>query len=354
MSWFLYGRKRLAAVHLFTCCGVWTSIAGVDADAKTPSTHTQQICRRYYTVTALKRIVKSLGTLDMHKNTKLVEALVTDADNAFVFEHPRIVDCWQQMQTTQSLKPFMRLWKEIKTYRFLDDQQLAREFAIFATCLGRAVPLKRSRVLPPTYNPELLKATTATEVGTTSVAFRFYQLHRLEAALKTVKDNKIIDTALLASKFEDHGDTTTFENRLSFRHPRIRSCTHDIVDTQSAAPIYRLCQEFRSFYFVGDTQFITELLTLIFLFQRYLLCQKNQKGTRSMLSQCDLVEQWYKKIDRIGIQEQIDVVDSMSALINSEPVVQKKQSVSLMTIVKNAVLVKYVIDLLVLASRYVT
>jgi len=73
-----------------------------------------------------------------------------------------------------------------------------------------------------------------------------------------------------------------------------------------------------------------------------------------MLSQCDLVEHWYKKIDGFSIQEQIDVVDSMSALLNTESIAVKKQTISLISVIRNAVLVKQVIDLLLLVGRYIT
>jgi len=152
---------------------------------------------------------------------------------------------------------------------------------------------------------------TATNVGTRATAFRFYLIHRLEETLDVIKNKKSLDCPLFAYKFEDSAEGTLFEKFLTFRHPRIRRCIQEIEDSHTNDPLHNLCRDFRSFYYVGDFQFITELLQLIFVFQRYLMCQKNNKLNKPLFGQCDLVERWYKKISNQSIRELVDVVDGI-------------------------------------------
>jgi len=306
-------------------------------------------------VTVLTRTMKSLRDLDMQTNTGLAEALVTDADNIFLFEHPRIVDCWHRMRSKQTIQPLMRLWTQIKEYRSLEDIQLAQEFAAFVTCLERAIQLKHAKTNPVCGPPELADATTNnTDVGTRAVAFRFYLLHRLEATLETIKMEKDISLTLFSYKFKEHDEETVFERLVSFRHPRIRHCIQELLDTQTNAPIRRLCREFRSFYYVGDFPFVTELLQLIFLYQRYLMCQKQTGDKRSLLSQCDLVEHWYKKLSTQSITALVDMVDGMDALSNAALSTIKKNSLSMSSFIRGIVFVKHAIDLLQFISRFIS
>jgi len=97
------------------------SVASTQLVCVEVAAQTELVCKRYYLVSALKRTAKTVRTLNMHTMAQLAEALVTDADGAFLFNHPQIIDCWQRMMSNHSVKPLMRLWERLREYRWIDD-----------------------------------------------------------------------------------------------------------------------------------------------------------------------------------------------------------------------------------------
>ncbi|HLE76639.1 MAG TPA: hypothetical protein VI521_02570 [Candidatus Babeliales bacterium] len=227
------------------------------------------------------------------------------------FNNATILRCIQKIETTQSLQPFYTMWKDVKRYKYLEDQSFALDITKLLFSIQHTLYTQTKQNKEPiSFDIDLyLKDSNYTEATT----IRQYHVERLSDIFSLLKTIKCSQKSLFE---EEHKDCDcTFITHHDFSNKSIRDCIAHIETQKSLDPLFELYEEFTHFKLIQDELFLREFTSLTFIVARNIFINNLktpptplQKRRKSHIAHI------YENLDKIPIEEILEAID----LLNKE------------------------------------
>ncbi|MGE0010351.1 MAG: hypothetical protein AB7F19_00110 [Candidatus Babeliales bacterium] len=272
---------------------------------------TQSVHQRYYYIARLSKVHELLKTL------QCTCPILTQEFQTLSYlapEHPRIIQCINELQTSRTCEPLLAVWQEIKAYKYLEDEQCIKEYSslvcIIAQQLITALQEKLSADDKKTLTILLNRATYENEaVNSPDIVYRYYIIKRLRKVMQLLKLYELMPLNCAISAYLP--DST---------HAKIAQCADAMEKSNTFAPLLTLLKEFECYQGLEDVASIYQMLHLILLVEQQVLVPQHLPDAHARFTASS------KSVESLSVEELLKSIDIMTAHL--EPYARKEKKVA--------------------------
>ncbi len=279
---------------LFCMDALWIE----EEDQVSLSPFTSAVHQRYYFIARLEPVHKLIKTLHC---SCIISVHDFESLTHIAPQHPKIIDCIRALQQDLTCDPLLELWHEVTSYKYLADDQFAKEYTTLVALVSHQLVTLMHDQLTPADQKVLSSLCTRApkkEIGSTDVAFRYYLLKRLKKVhmlLKQCSHASCVYT--ITSYLSDCTDK------------KVLQCARDIEACHSLEPLLQLLLEVEQFQSIENVTFIHELLQLILVTEQHILAPFYLPRKR------ELCAHYEHDIDGLSLEEMLKSIDILTAHI---------------------------------------
>lgn len=180
-------------------------------------------------------------------------------------QHPRLKQCLEIMQITQSCDPLLDLWQEICAYKYLSDDEFLDEYSsvvyVVIHQLSSAVQEKISPEDKAILSLLLNRATNEKkQLNSSDITYRYYLIKRLKKVTELLSLCQELSLKIVINSYLP-----------LCKLAKINDCSQEMEAKCSFKPLLILIDEFEQFQSINDLTFIYELLQLILVVEQHTL-----------------------------------------------------------------------------------
>lgn len=309
---------------------------------------TDHICRRWYLV---ERLTKPMDLIEQlytkHENQLLP---LQDLPVSFVVTDPLVKDCLQLLINGKSIEPVVQLWRQIRSFRNLDQETLPLDFVLFICILLRhsgiklhllnshddicqqiQTPYAQLTNLDTVHIIDLATRMTHylkgkkfacliqrsgegthpkfSEIGAKDISLRFCLVSRLKKTfdwLRILKNKKV---SFFKTMLTRNATTIVVDDYITLHHSRIVLCCKEMAQTESLAPFVALWKQFKQFEEIHDVEFLKDFLKLVFVTYHYLFLGNMVQKSQVIDSLVQEMFRWSTVLNDYSLIQILEVID---------------------------------------------
>ncbi len=266
-----------------------------------------QFCEKYYQrsyfVLRLEQIIELIKKIDKKP--------FAFTFNQAQFDNKLVLECIEQIEQTNSLQPFYKLWKNTRRYKYLEDESFALNVTRLIFTIQHVIYTNtRHADSGNIFDIELhLSCSSYTEATT----IRKYHAKRLSETFNFLKTIRCSKRSLFEEEHE--GCDCSFITHYQFTNPSILSCIKKMEENKSLEPLLKLYKEFTTYKLIQDDLFVREFTTLAFIVTRNIFIHNIQDPPTTLQKRAkNQVTHIYENLDKLPIDEILEAID----LLNDE------------------------------------
>ncbi len=262
------------------------------------STFCENYHQRAYCILRLQKIVNFV--IKNHRKHSLLSL------NKEGFSNSLIQQCAQEIQEKKSLSPFKKLWENIKHYKYLEDQNLIKEFTkllfrIQHSMLHHSSIQKKQAPFDINFS---LEGTTYTE----AITIRSYYAQRLAAKFQYLHD--VICTPSAFFDEQENNCNCHFVSHYTFQNKDIIECVSQMEKTQKLTPLLSLAKEFANYKLILNDIFLKEFIHITFIaFRNLYINNINLQKPLIQKSFTQFITNIYNNLDNLPLEEILEAID---------------------------------------------
>ncbi len=293
--------KQLIVISLLWSVHTLSSMDALwidEEDQVSISTFTSAVHQRYYFIARLEPVHNLIKAL--HCSCVITindfETLVHMAP-----QHPKIKHCIASLQQDLTCDPLLALWHEVTSYKYLTDDQFAKEYTTLVALVAHQLVMLMHDQLSPADQKILSSLCTRApkkEVSSTDVSFRYYLLKRLKKVHALLKQSAHIPCSY-----------TIIAYLPECTDKKVLQCAHDIETCHSLEPLLQILREIEQFQSIENVSFIHELLQLILVTEQHMLAPFYLPRKR------ELCAHYQHDVHGLSLEEMLKSIDILTAHI---------------------------------------
>jgi len=254
--------------------------------------------RRSYFILRLEKIVNFV-----QKNAK---KKLDYCFNRKQFSDPVVLSCIEKIEKTSSLRPFFRLWTEVKRYKYTENASFAQDFTKLLFVIQHALysQYTRHKEQIPLDIDFTLKGISYTEATT----IRNYYSHRLRHIFLLLK--KIPCSKESFFEADQPECDCTFITHHTFTQKEIKKCIESMEKHQTVTPLIELSKEFSCCTLIQNDEFLREFVALTFIVLRNIfLNNMHTSATPIQKTYASHLVYIYQNLDQLPLEEILEAID---------------------------------------------
>jgi len=331
----LYAALYINFFYISSCIALQAWVE--EPELITMASLTSHVQARYYTIERIQKKMQTLYAI-YQKHPELMLLPDSFFDNNYSPSLAPVSQCLEQMRVQHTITPFFELWRQLRSYKYIDNPTIALEFSqLLWRIMQHIVAQLLDKKLITKLAPDLaLDQDTGSTPSPSAIAFRFYLIRRLEAVTayladyqKTVCANshhKIVSSCpdssnhnLVTNLVTQKSITSLLcsaENLLvhtSLTHPQIIAYKDRLQKEKNLAPLLHLLADIQQFKSTESVSFAQESLQLIFVIYKALSNQQSNNNSHQ-----DTIP-----LATLSIEELLDSIDIMTENIAQQEAQEK-------------------------------
>lgn len=296
-------KKKLGISALLIVAFIAAHETGVPHEHVTVTQFCELYHQRSYFVLRLEQIIELIKKIDKKP--------FTFKFNHAQFDNPLVLKCIEEIEKTNSIQPFYKLWKNTRRYKYLEDESFALNVTrLIFTIQHTIYTSTRHADTGSSFDIELHLSCSSYTEATTIRKYHAKRLSETFAFLKTVRCSK-------RSLFEEEheGCDCSFITHYQFTNPSILNCIKKMEEQKTLEPLLSLYKEFTTYKLIQDDLFVREFTTLAFIVTRNIFIHNIQDPPTTLQKRAkNQVTHIYENLDKLPLDEILEAID----LLNDE------------------------------------